>query len=235
MTATHTDDHGRLLIKVDPPRVDTRLNETFSYKDITTGEYLNDFSAEQLNVRLRMTPEEYSDWQDEQRLLQINYIEGDATAPVKAVSPGTHYIVHCCNNVGGWGSGFVLALSAKWEEPERSYRAWVAGPNELSLGSVSFVPVEDDITVVNLIGQDNYRRWSSEPNKQFVRYDAIDSGFKSVASRILDSDGSVHMPRIGCGLAGGKWSEIEPLIQSRFIDEGIEVYVYDLPGQSFKD
>jgi O-acetyl-ADP-ribose deacetylase (regulator of RNase III) len=38
---------------------------------------------------------------------------------------------------------------------------------------------------------------------------------------------SVHMPRIGCGLAGGDWSKVEPLITRRLTDKGIAVYVYD--------
>jgi len=37
----------------------------------------------------------------------------------------------------------------------------------------------------------------------------------------------VHMPRIGCGLAGGKWEKIEPIILSELIDKGINVFVYD--------
>jgi hypothetical protein len=35
------------------------------------------------------------------------------------------------------------------------------------------------------------------------------------------------MPRIGCGLAGGKWSRIEPLITARLTDRSVEVTVYD--------
>jgi len=35
------------------------------------------------------------------------------------------------------------------------------------------------------------------------------------------------MPRIGCGLAGGKWSEVEPLIESAIVDAGVAAYVYD--------
>jgi hypothetical protein len=38
---------------------------------------------------------------------------------------------------------------------------------------------------------------------------------------------TVHMPRIGCGLAGGKWEAVEPLI--RVAIPGTEVFVYDLP------
>ena len=34
------------------------------------------------------------------------------------------------------------------------------------------------------------------------------------------------MPRIGCGLAGGKWAVVEPIIQRAL--EDIPVFVYDL-------
>lgn len=36
------------------------------------------------------------------------------------------------------------------------------------------------------------------------------------------------MPRIGCGLAGGTWDRIEPLIAHRLVEQGIPVTVYDL-------
>jgi hypothetical protein len=35
------------------------------------------------------------------------------------------------------------------------------------------------------------------------------------------------MPRIGCGLAGGRWERIEPLIQHNLAERGIPVTVYD--------
>ena len=35
------------------------------------------------------------------------------------------------------------------------------------------------------------------------------------------------MPRIGCGLAGGKWERIEPIITQNLSRKGLEVYVYD--------
>ncbi|CAM5711440.1 hypothetical protein [Streptomyces coeruleorubidus] len=38
---------------------------------------------------------------------------------------------------------------------------------------------------------------------------------------------TVHMPRIGCGLAGGKWSRVEPLIEERLIRRGIQATVHD--------
>jgi len=35
------------------------------------------------------------------------------------------------------------------------------------------------------------------------------------------------MPRIGCGLAGGDWSRIEPLIAETLCASDIDVTVYD--------
>ncbi|MER7985968.1 hypothetical protein ABTY53_10250, partial [Streptomyces noursei] len=70
----------------------------------------------------------------------IVYVKGDATAPQ---GKGVKMIVHVCNDLGGWGRGFVLALSRRWPEPERAYRRWhrERARNDFGLGAVQFVPV----------------------------------------------------------------------------------------------
>ncbi len=35
------------------------------------------------------------------------------------------------------------------------------------------------------------------------------------------------MPRIGCGLAGGTWARIEPLITTTLCAQDVDVTVYD--------
>ena len=77
----------------------------------------------------------------------IEYVNGDATAPTARPA----VIVHICNDIGAWGKGFVMALSARWRSPEAAYRAWVkeAG-SPLPLGDVQFVDVEPGLTVANL-------------------------------------------------------------------------------------
>jgi hypothetical protein len=35
------------------------------------------------------------------------------------------------------------------------------------------------------------------------------------------------MPRIGCGLAGGEWSIVEPLIEEHLVKVGVPVTVYN--------
>ena len=48
--------------------------------------------------------------------MEILYIKGDATAPIGS---GVKVITHICNDIGGWGKGFVLALSKKWKMPKK--------------------------------------------------------------------------------------------------------------------
>ncbi|WP_328718225.1 macro domain-containing protein [Streptomyces sp. NBC_00247] len=154
----------------------------------------------------------------------ITYLKGDATAPQ---AKGVKLIVHVCNDLGGWGKGFVLALSHRWPEPEAAYRRWHRGRagNDFALGAVQFVHVDPYVWVANLVGQRGMRRGSGGVP---VRYEAIDTGLETVAVRAAELGASVHMPRIGCGLAGGTWSRVEPLIERRLVSRELSVTVYDL-------
>jgi hypothetical protein len=44
----------------------------------------------------------------------------------------------------------------------------------------------------------------------------------------------VHAPRIGAGRAGGEWDIIEAMLTIELVDHGIDVYIYDLPGNDDK-
>ncbi|MER5554479.1 macro domain-containing protein [Streptomyces sp. NPDC002793] len=153
----------------------------------------------------------------------ITYVRGDATSPQ---GKGVKLIVHCCNDLGGWGKGFVLALSRRWPGPETAYRRWhrERAGNDFGLGAVQFVQVEPYIRVANMVGQRGIRTGGKGVP---VRYEAIDAGLDKVAVEAAEIGASVHMPRIGCGLAGGTWSRVEPLVTGRLVDRGIEVTVYD--------
>ena len=60
-----------------------------------------------------------------------------------------------------------------------------------------------------------------------IRYEAIRQGLAKVAAFATQHEASVHMPRIGCGLAGGKWEELEPIILDELCAKGVGVTVYD--------
>lgn len=156
----------------------------------------------------------------------ITYLTGDATDPKVS---GKKVIVHVCNDVGGWGSGFVLSLSKRWPQPEATYRAWFKERDSEELewppfapGSTVFVPVDDDTYVANMIAQHGVGRKDGPP----IRYDALEECLRDVEMWARDNDhASVHMPRIGCGLAGGEWTKVAAIVERVFID--LDVYVYD--------
>ncbi|MFE7188798.1 macro domain-containing protein [Kitasatospora sp. NPDC057541] len=154
----------------------------------------------------------------------ITHVRGDATAPL---GKGVKVIAHVCNDLGGWGKGFVLAVSQRWPEPEAAYRRWhrERAGNDFGLGAVQLVRVGTHLWVANMVGQRGIRtgRSSGPP----VRYEAIDTALATLGGHALDLGASVHMPRIGCGLAGGRWESVEPLVTARLSGRGVPVTVYD--------
>jgi len=157
----------------------------------------------------------------EKKTTTISYVKGNATRPV---GDGVKVIVHICNNIGAWGAGFVLALSKRWLQPEKQYKA----KRTYVLGSYDLIHVEDDIIICNLIGQDGIKKdkYGLPP----VRYVAIETALKELAKKLnsVDVNISIHMPKIGSGLAGGNWKIIERIIEVTLCAKGIPVTVYEL-------
>jgi hypothetical protein len=155
----------------------------------------------------------------------LTYIKGDATRPA---GDGPKVIPHVVNNVPGWGAGFVLALSRKWPEPERSYRFWAQDPSKMALGVTQPVQVEPDVWVMNMLAQRGY--WNGNPATPAIDYDALKVCLQSVSLFAYRHGASIHCPRLGAELAGGDWRVIEQIIQETLVKAGHHVTVYDYSG-----
>lgn len=153
----------------------------------------------------------------------ITYRKGDATAPW---GDGQRIICHICNDLGGWGKGFVVAISKRWPEPEARYRAWhrEGEAGGFRLGAIQLVQVEPTLHVANMIAQRGTRPIDGVPP---IRYEALRECLSTLTERAIELGASVHMPRIGCGLAGGSWPEVEAVIQATLLPANLEVHVYD--------
>lgn len=154
--------------------------------------------------------------------MAITYLKGDATQPLGG---GNRIIVHICNDIGGWGHGFVVAISKRWKEPEQMYRRWYAAQKgkDIPLGEIQLVQVEKDVWVCNMVAQ---HRIGPTDGIAPVRYEAIKDGLGQLARTAQHLGASIHMPRIGCGLGGGVWDCVEPIIEEQLSD--LDVTVYDL-------
>ena len=177
-------------------------------------------------------------------LMPIKYIKGDATNPTDSK---TKVIVHICNDIGGWGKGFVTAVSKKWKQPEIEYRNWYknkegkqtdtvqferlesrdkySNEKKFELGNVQFVKVAEDIWVANMIAQRDIK--PDKNGQPPIRYSFVSKCLERVRQFAERHNASIHMPRIGCGLAGGQWTKIEEIINDNLIAHEIETTVYD--------
>ena len=160
--------------------------------------------------------------------VQIHYIKGDATNPL--INKGEYSVIcHCCNTLGAWGAGFVLALSKRFPKVKEHYLSLIKSINSGErLGKVGFVKTNKNIVVANILAQD--RIYRSVDGKIPLNYDALREVFRNVYNKFIgykDIPFTIHMPRIGCGLAGGDWNIVENIIKDEFIKNGIDVYVYD--------
>lgn len=178
--------------------------------------------------------------------MKIKYLIGDATVPV---GDGTKIIAHICNDMGGWGRGFVLALSSRWpvekgsSSPEACYRRWKKQNHveyPFVLGQIQTVWVEDTTFVCNMIAQRDYRPLQQGktllniPNINYSSLLECLTRLKIELYRALNEQDfepndkiSINMPRIGAGLGGGDWTKIEKIINSVFEATELPVYVYD--------
>lgn len=159
---------------------------------------------------------------------KLHYLIGDATEPT--IKPAI--ICHVNNNLGGWGRGFVVALSAKYPAAEKAYRQWklshdagIPDAVPFMLGNVQFVAVTDSVYVANMIAQHDVVWMNRVPP---IRYGALEACLTKVYKTALNYGATVHMPRIGADLAGGEWSKIEDIIKRTMT---VDSYVYTLKAQ----
>ena len=153
---------------------------------------------------------------------KIIYQKGDATDPIFLYDNEVRIIIHICNNTNKWGKGFVMALSSRWPTIDQIYHKYPQ-----ILGTIQpLIKISEDLFVCNMIAQEGIKSVNSVPP---IRYDALKSCLYSLAEIFKSFNKiSIHMPRIGCGLAGGKWSQIKEIINDILITNGFNVVVYDL-------
>lgn len=165
----------------------------------------------------------------------LTLVQGDATEPQTTTPHEICIIPHVCNDLGGWGAGFVVALSKKFgEKPERTYLNYLLGQKGLPvLGKTSFAKMGDKLAVANMIAQHGY---IGADNPIPLSYKALVNCMADVAEYILYIQSKtmnpvvIHCPKFGSELAGGKWDFILELIRELWLEKGICVVVYEWVG-----
>ena len=172
------------------------------------------------------------------------HLVGDATRPVRHMAEKI-LVAHVVNDEGVWGRGFVMALSNRDRHPEMEYRTWhakAAMDHRSILGHVQVVPFAPlgrrntnfNIWVANMCAQRGWRRGDGDP--QALNEEALVQCLRDVARWVTEGKyDRVVMPRIGAGLGGARWEDVERLIRAELCEKGVHVTVYSLPGERWEN
>lgn len=153
----------------------------------------------------------------------LKYVKGDATLPNGS---SNRYILQIVNDEGKYGAGFSGALSRRWPKVEQEYRKWWRERyGKLSLGDIQVIQILSDLVVINMVAQKGI---VGDKNPKPIDYSALQKCLSKAGDEASKYSSSIHMPRIGTGLAQGDWGLIEPLIEQELLKRGLNVTVYDL-------
>jgi len=159
-----------------------------------------------------------------ERVSKLTFVVGDATKPH---GTGQKIVAQVVNDgAARWGgSGFASAIRKHWPAVQLDFLDWAKSDSQrLRLGHAHNTRVDDHIVVFSMIAQHGYGP-SRLPR---IRYQHLKACLTELRDFALSHHASVHMPRIGCGEAGGNWLIVQDLILECLSDYGIEVTIYDL-------
>ena len=182
---------------------------------------------------------------------KLKNIRGDVIQPQRSIKDEVVIIPHCCNDKGVMGKGVALALKNKWPQV---YNNYVIALNELSqnrktlLGTISCHMDSDGIAgpneenpkietiIYNMIGQQGT---VSTNNPKPVKYWALAKAMLHIKTCCVNIRETwdwypewnpvpvIHTPKFGSDLAGGDWNFILELIREIWLENGIDVVVYE--------
>ncbi len=132
-------------------------------------------------------------------------------------------IAHQVNCKFVMGGGVALALRKRWPIVYKNYIALGEECNKSSeewLGTCQIVKIDQNRYVANLFGQDDLGY-----EKCYTNYAALETALKELLFHVEYMElKTIAFPWLmSCGLAGGDWSIVKPLIEKTFEDSDIEI------------
>lgn len=154
----------------------------------------------------------------------IKEVLGDATRP-QAVGTGPQIIVEVNNDRGYHDAGFARALNETWPAVPQLFRAWMQSKPRPGLGAVRIVALssDPDIRLAFMIAQRGLR---SKDNPHPIDYGYLRQTLTLVCREAQPVGGTLHLPKIGAGLGGGRWPLIRALIQETVAVFNLTAVIY---------
>lgn len=163
----------------------------------------------------------------------LQIVKGDATLPKFTTNDPAELrvIIHVCNNLNRWGKGFVVPLGDRYPAAKNIYLKSASQNGYHELGSITYCQIDPTLMVVNMVAQKGI---SKDPltGEMPIRYPALIECLRKIRQIFNDEfkgkTVSIHMPKIGCGLAGGDWDVVSEIINAELVVHGYSCVVYVL-------
>ena len=146
----------------------------------------------------------------------IKYIEGDVFESRDQV------LVHGCNCFQRMGSGVAKRVKELYPEAFRVDEENTSYADRGKLGTFTHVATKHYLYKTPLLVVNAYTQYNYNTTTLMLDYDALKTVMYKIAT--LFGDKSISMPKIGAGLAGGNWVEIEKILNQVFGNKLINVY-----------
>ncbi|MEM9773146.1 MAG: macro domain-containing protein [Chloroflexota bacterium] len=127
-------------------------------------------------------------------------------------------LVNPVNTVGVMGKGLALQFKQQYPEMYLRYRQYcLAG--QLNVGQLYLWKSSDYRFVLNFPTKEHWRNPS--------RIEYIEDGMKKLVDTYIEKEiSSIAFPRIGCGLGGLDWEEVEPIFLHYTDQMNIPVFLH---------
>ena len=112
-------------------------------------------------------------------------------------------IAHGVNCQGAIGRGVARAICEKWPEVKRKYQVDFMNCSRPRLSEVKVVYIDKGLTLVNCYTQNRYGR----DGKVYASLYAVLMTMKIIVTRMNAKQ--INIPKIGCGLGGLEWKDVE--------------------------
>lgn len=161
---------------------------------------------------------------------KLKYVKGEASEPL----PDKHrLILHLVPNSGVLTNTISVAICKRYPIVEKEYKLWYRSQNKFTGGNIQSIMCQSDLMVVNMIAQHGIMS-QKKPGDPPIQYDQLEACLNKVAEIAKENSSSIHCPRIGAGLSGGSWEEIEKLLDKCILSKNINITVYDLEQKEEK-
>ena len=138
-------------------------------------------------------------------------VNGDA---LDLVAKTGGFLFHQTNCQRVAGAGIALQIAERWPNWLYDFRS-----RDCVLGDVLITQVAQNISIVSLYGQFGFGRGVRQTD-----YKALDTALKRASAIVGSNNTPKYFPyKMACGVAGGKWEVVGPMIALSFPDGMIVV------------